>query len=81
VRTTHLGVSPDQFVSGGAEGVDTENEESSVPEAVCLSLQCLDLVICSFERPSGDGVIVVCQNAPPVGSQSVGEILEHTDTR
>ena len=48
-RTSHFRVSPHQFVSGGVKGVDTEHEEGLISEAVCLSLQGLDLVVGSFQ--------------------------------
>ncbi len=63
------------------EGVDTKDEERSVSKSVCLALQCLDLVVCPFEWPRGDGMIVVRQNASAVCPKGVGEVLEYTDTR
>ena len=76
-----LSVSSDQFVPGGVKGVDTEDEEGSISEAVCLSLQGLDLVVGSFQWSGGYGMIVVCENSPSVSSKGLGEVLEYPDTR
>ncbi len=59
--TSHFWVSTHQFIAGGVKGVDTEDKEGSVPEAVCLSLQGLDLVVCAFEWSGGYGMIIVRQ--------------------
>ncbi len=59
MRTSHASFLSHQFVAGGVKGVDTEDEEGSVPETVCLSLQGLDLVVRPFEWSGGYGMIMV----------------------
>src|SRR5208283_4665505 len=80
VRTSHVSVSSHQFVAGGVKGVDTEYEEGSVPEAVCLPLQGLDLVVCPFEWSGGYGVIIVRRYTSTMSPEGVGEVFEYTYT-
>ena len=81
MRTFYFRVSTHQFVSGGVKGIDTEHEEGFVSEAVCLSLHSFDLVIGPFQWSGGDPMVVVREDSPAVGSQSLGKVFEYSDSR
>jgi hypothetical protein len=61
--------------------IDTEYEESLISEAVCLTLQCFDLVVGAFKGAGGDPMVVVREDSFSVSSQSLGKVLEYSDTR
>lgn len=63
------------------DGFYLEFEEVHVPEAICLPFHGFDLVVGPLEGSSGDGVIVVGQDAGPVSHEGIGKLGEHGDTR
>lgn len=63
------------------QGIDFENEEFSVSEAVCLSLHGFDFVVGCLQWSGGDGVEVPCEESVFVESQGLGKVLEHSDSR
>jgi hypothetical protein len=56
-----------------------EPKEGPVPEAVCLSLECFDLVVGSFQGSGRNPMIVVSEDTGSVGAQRLGNILEYAD--
>lgn len=52
---------------------DFEFEELFVSESISLSFHGFDLVVCSFQWPCGDRIVVVSQDSRSMGHEGAGE--------
>jgi len=75
----HKNASSEKCVPGSVECVDPQDEEVAVTEAVCLPLHGLDLIIGSFERRGGDGIVIPGQETVSVEPKGFRKIFEDAD--
>jgi hypothetical protein len=61
------------------QSIDFEDEECPVPKSVCLTLQCFDFVVGSFQWPGRDRMVIVSEDSSLVGSQRLGNVFEYFD--
>ena len=51
----------------------------SFKNSLSLNPYGLDLVVCPFQGPGGDQIVVLGQDATPVGHEGVSKLCEHWD--